>query len=117
MPRHSSSPRRPASPRSGGPAIGPPQARGPGRLDPSGGGCPVSHAPYAIVRPEMQTSLARRQRHRRALGQQPRGRNGSRVLGAFGAVVIALFIGTFIVAGIGFAFVVGAYNSYSPRLN
>ncbi len=64
----------------------------------------------------MQTSLARRQRHRRALGQQPRGRNGSRVLGAVGAIVVALFVASFLVAGIGFSFVVGAYNHYAAGL-
>ena len=35
---------------------------------------PSVHAPYAIVRPQMQTSLARRQRHRRALQGRPTGR-------------------------------------------
>ena len=43
------------------------------RLDPAGGARPVVHAPYAIVRPHMQTSLARRQRHRRALQGRPQG--------------------------------------------
>ena len=65
------------------------QAYGPGRLDPPGGGHPVHHAPYAIVRPQMQTSLARRQRHRRALGQRPRGRNGSGSSAVVGAIVVA----------------------------
>jgi membrane peptidoglycan carboxypeptidase len=64
----------------------------------------------------MQTSLARRQRHRRALGRQPRGRNGSRVLGAVGAIVVALFVASFFVAAIGFIFVVGAYNHYAAGL-
>jgi len=64
----------------------------------------------------MQTSLARRQRHRRALGRQPRGRNGSRVLGAVGAVAVALFVGSFLVAVLGLIFVVGAYNHYAAGL-
>jgi membrane peptidoglycan carboxypeptidase len=64
----------------------------------------------------MQTSLARRQRHRRALGQAPRGRNGSRVLGAVGAIVVALFVASFLVAALGLVFVVGAYNHYAAGL-
>jgi membrane peptidoglycan carboxypeptidase len=64
----------------------------------------------------MQTSLARRQRHRRALGRQPRGRNGSRVIGAVGAVVVALFVASFLVAGLSLVFVVGAYNQYAAGL-
>ena len=64
----------------------------------------------------MQTSLARRQRHRRALGQQPRGRNGSRALGAVSAIVVALFVASFLVAGLGLIFVVGAYNHYAAGL-
>ena len=64
----------------------------------------------------MQTSLARRQRHRRALGRRPRGRNGSRLIGAVGAIVIALFVASFIVAGFGFVVAVGAYNHYAEGL-
>ncbi|MGZ8437685.1 MAG: transglycosylase domain-containing protein [Candidatus Limnocylindrales bacterium] len=64
----------------------------------------------------MQTSLARRQRHRRALGQQPRGRNGSMALGAVSAMVVALFIASFLVAGLGLIFVIGAYNHYAAGL-
>jgi peptidoglycan glycosyltransferase len=64
----------------------------------------------------MQTSLARRQRHRRALGRQPRGRNSSRVLGAVSAIVVALFIASFGVAVVGLIFVVGAYNHYAAGL-
>ncbi|HEX7950127.1 MAG TPA: transglycosylase domain-containing protein [Candidatus Limnocylindrales bacterium] len=64
----------------------------------------------------MQTSLARRQRHRRALGHQPRGRNGPRVVGAVGVIVVALFIASFLVAGLGLIFVVAAYNQYAAGL-
>ena len=64
----------------------------------------------------MQTSLARRQRHRRALGQQPRGRSGSTVIGAVGAIVVALFVASFVVAVLGLIFVVGAYNHYAAGL-
>src|SRR5260370_1243402 len=106
MPRPSSSARKPSGRRRTRPVTGPSQGHGPGRLDPPGGSHPVSHAPYAIVRPEMQTSLARRQRHRRALGRRPGGRNGSTVLGAFGAILVALFVGSFLVAGLGFVLVV-----------
>ncbi|HEY6012940.1 MAG TPA: biosynthetic peptidoglycan transglycosylase, partial [Candidatus Limnocylindrales bacterium] len=65
----------------------------------------------------MQTSLARRQRHRRALGRQPRGRNGSTALGVVSAIVVALFVASFLVAGIGLIFVVGAYNHYAAGLD
>ena len=54
-------------------AARPSQARASRRLDQPGGGEPFVHAPYAIVRPQMQTSLARRQRHRRALQRRPQG--------------------------------------------
>ena len=64
----------------------------------------------------MQTSLARRQRHRRALGRRPGGQNGSRILGSVGAIVVALFIGSLVVAGGGFVFVVSAYNHYAAGL-
>ena len=64
----------------------------------------------------MQTSLARRQRHRRALGQRPRGRRGSTIVTAVGAIVVALFVGSLVVAGAGFVFAVGAYNHYAAGL-
>ena len=51
------------------------------------------HAPYAIVRPQMQTSLARRQRHRRALGRRPAGRRGTTVATVVGASLAAVIIG------------------------
>jgi membrane peptidoglycan carboxypeptidase len=64
----------------------------------------------------MQTSLARRQRHRRALGRRPGGRNGSRILGSVAAIVIALFVASLVVAGAGVVIVVGAYNHYAADL-
>jgi Membrane carboxypeptidase (penicillin-binding protein) len=64
----------------------------------------------------MQTSLARRQRHRRALGRRPRGRHGSTVVGAVGVIVVALFVGSLVVAGAGLVFAVGTYNHYAAGL-
>ena len=64
----------------------------------------------------MQTSLARRQRHRRALGRRPRSRHGSTIVTAVGAIVVALFVGSLVVAGAGFAFTVAAYNHYAAGL-
>jgi membrane peptidoglycan carboxypeptidase len=74
------------------------------------------HAPYAIVRPQMQTSLARRQRHRRALGRRPTGRRGTTVATVVGATLATIVIGTFLVALLGLAVVVGAYNQYATGL-
>ncbi len=64
----------------------------------------------------MQTSLARRQRHRRALGRRPGGRSGSRIAGAVGAIAVALFAGSLFVAVAGLVFVVGVYNHYAAGL-
>ena len=64
----------------------------------------------------MQTSLARRQRHRRALGRRPRGGHGSTIVTVVGAIVVALFVGSLVVAGTGFVFAVGAYNQYAAGL-
>ncbi len=64
----------------------------------------------------MQTSLARRQRHRRALGRRPGGRRGTTVATVFGAIIAALLVGSFIVAMVGLVAVVGAYNHYSAGL-
>ena len=76
----------------------------------------VSHVPYAIVRPEMHTSLARRQRRRRALGRRPRGRYGSTIVTVVGAILVALFVGMLVIAGAGFVFAVGTYNHYAAGL-
>ena len=74
------------------------------------------HAPYAIVRPQMQTSLARRQRHRRALGRRPAGRRGTTVATVVGASLAAVILGMLLVAFVGLAVVVGAYNQYAAGL-
>ena len=74
------------------------------------------HAPYAIVRPQMQTSLARRQRHRRAIGKRPSGRRGTTVVTVLGASLAAVLIGSFLVAFLGLVVVVGAYNQYASGL-
>jgi membrane peptidoglycan carboxypeptidase len=74
------------------------------------------HAPYAIVRPQMQTSLARRQRHRRALGRRPGGRNGTTVATVAGAILASILVGTFLVAFVGLLIVVGTYNQYAAGL-
>ncbi len=100
---------------------GPPRGRTsqPGRarrLDPRGGARPFIHAPYAIVRPQMQTSLARRQRHRRALQGRSKAGRGS-IVGRVALVVLLLFIVSLLVAGgTGLVFAVGTYNHYAAGL-
>ncbi len=64
----------------------------------------------------MQTSLARRQRHRRALGRRPGGRTGTTVATVAGAILASILIGGFVVAFLGLAVVVGAYNQYAAGL-
>ncbi len=73
------------------------------------------HAPYAIVRPLMQTSLARRQRHRRALQRRPKA-GGSALRRVLIAVPIVLLLLTVITAGTGLVFAVGTYNHYAEGL-
>jgi membrane peptidoglycan carboxypeptidase len=74
------------------------------------------HAPYAIVRPQMQTSLARRQRHRRALGRRPGGRTGTTVATVAGTILGSILIGGFVIAFVGLLVVVGMYNQYAAGL-
>ncbi len=64
----------------------------------------------------MQTSLARRQRHRRATGRRPEGGRGSTVATAVGATIVVLLVGSFLVGFIGLAVVVSAYNQYAAGL-
>ena len=64
----------------------------------------------------MDTSLARRQRHRRALGQRPRTRRGSTIATALVALVTAMFVAAIVVAGAGLVFTVGTYNHYAAGL-
>jgi hypothetical protein len=64
----------------------------------------------------MQTSLARRQRHRRALGRRPSDNRGTTVATVAGAILASVLIGTFVVAIVGLAVVVGTYNQYAAGL-
>src|SRR6476620_9645396 len=65
----------------------------------------------------MQTSLARRQRHRRALHRRPQGRTGSSTVGQILLVVLMVFILTGgLLAGAGAVVAVGAYNYYASGL-
>ncbi len=65
----------------------------------------------------MQTSLARRRRHRRALqGAAPKTSRGS-IFGRVALVVFLLFLTTtLLAAGTGLVFAVGAYNHYAEGL-
>jgi len=64
----------------------------------------------------MQTSLARRQRHRRALGRRPGGNRGTTVATVAVATIAAILIGSFVVAFVGLLLVVGTYNQYAAGL-
>ncbi len=64
----------------------------------------------------MQTTLARRQRHRRALQRQPRGRAGSTFGRIVVVVLVILLLTTGLLAGTGAVFAVGAYNHYAAGL-
>ena len=64
----------------------------------------------------MQTSLARRQRHRRALGRRTSGNRGTTVATVLGATLAAILIGSFVVAIVGLLIVVGTYNQYAAGL-
>ena len=64
----------------------------------------------------MQTSLARRQRHRRALQGRSKAGRGS-IVGRVALVVLLLFIVSLLVAGgTGLVFAVGTYNHYAAGL-
>ncbi|MEO8438150.1 MAG: biosynthetic peptidoglycan transglycosylase, partial [Chloroflexota bacterium] len=64
----------------------------------------------------MQTTLARRQRHRRALQGRPRGRAGSTAGRILIVVLAVLLLTTGLLAGTGVLFTVGAYNHYAAGL-
>ena len=64
----------------------------------------------------MQTSLARRQRHRRALQGRPTGRTGTLITRIVVLVLLFIVLGTVLLAGAGVVFAVGAYNYYASGL-
>src|SRR6478736_2092336 len=65
----------------------------------------------------MQTSLARRQRHRRALHRRPQGRTGSSTVGQVLLVVfMVVLLAGGLLAGAGAVVAVGAYNYYAAGL-
>src|SRR5688572_22084045 len=64
----------------------------------------------------MQTTLARRQRHRRALGRRPTGRGGSTVRRIVIAIPIIVLLVGVLMAGAGLLFTTAAYNYYAQGL-
>jgi membrane peptidoglycan carboxypeptidase len=64
----------------------------------------------------MQTSLARRQRRRRALARRPGGRTGTTVATVAGTILASILVGGFVVAFVGLLVVVGTYNQYAAGL-
>jgi membrane peptidoglycan carboxypeptidase len=65
----------------------------------------------------MQTSLARRQRHRRALHRRPQGRSSSSTIGQVLVVVLMVVLLTGgLLAGSGVVIAIGAYNHYAEGL-
>src|SRR4051812_40190912 len=64
----------------------------------------------------MQTTLARRQRHRRSLDRRPRGRSGSAIGRILIAIPIILILLAVLLAGAGLLFSVAAYNYYADGL-
>src|SRR3954470_12841274 len=64
----------------------------------------------------MQTSLARRQRHRRALQRRPPGRTGTAIGRVLLALLVVLIATGGLLAGSGAAVAMGAYNYYAAGL-
>ncbi len=64
----------------------------------------------------MQTSLARRQRHRRALQGRPKARGGSTVGRALLVIFLIFLLLSLLTVGAGLVFAVGAYNHYAAGL-
>jgi membrane peptidoglycan carboxypeptidase len=64
----------------------------------------------------MQTTLARRQRHRRAINRRPTGRGGSNVRRILIAIPVIVLLVALLVAGAGGLFTVAAYNYYAKDL-
>ena len=73
------------------------------------------HGPYGIVAPAMQTSLQRRQRHRRN-GAARRGRGGGATRRIALAVPLLLFSSFLLVGAIGLVAAVSAYAYYARDL-
>jgi penicillin-binding protein 1A len=64
----------------------------------------------------MQTTLARRQRHRRATGRRPTRRGGSTLRRILVAIPIIILLVSLLLAGAGALFTVAAYNYYAAGL-
>jgi penicillin-binding protein 1A len=64
----------------------------------------------------MQTTLARRQRHRRATGRRPTRRGGSTLRRILIAIPIIILLVGLLLAGAGALFTVAAYNYYADGL-
>ncbi len=64
----------------------------------------------------MQTTLARRQRHRRSLDRRPTGRGGSTVRRIVIAIPFLLLLVIMLLAGGGLLFTAAAYNHYADGL-
>jgi penicillin-binding protein 1A len=64
----------------------------------------------------MQTTLARRQRHRRATSRRPTGRGGSTLRRILIAIPIIILLVSLLLAGAGALFTVAAYNYYAAGL-
>jgi penicillin-binding protein 1A len=64
----------------------------------------------------MQTTLARRQRHRRATGRRPTKRGGSTLRRILIAIPIIILLVSLLLAGAGALFTVAAYNYYANGL-
>src|SRR6187200_2579210 len=64
----------------------------------------------------MQTTLARRQRHRRAVGRRPVRRGGSALRRILIAIPIIILLVSLLLAGAGALFTVAAYNYYAAGL-
>ena len=64
----------------------------------------------------MQTSLARRQRHRRALQGSPKARGGSTVGRVLLVILLIFLVVCLLTVGAGLVFAVGAYNHYAAGL-
>ena len=64
----------------------------------------------------MQTTLARRQRHRRAMGRRPTGSGGTNLRRILIAIPLILLLVSVLLAGAGALFTVAAYNYYASGL-